>query len=263
MLTSFQNAKVKDVARLRKRRNRGEGEPIVIEGEREVARAVAQGVSVHRLYYCLDLASSDGHSLVSSLKESPDVERVECSREVFEKLAYREGPDGILALADPPQWGLDDVQLSETPLVLVVEHIEKPGNLGTLLRSADAVNADAVLVCDPVTDLYNPNVIRASTGTLFSRPVVQTTSAAALAWLTTHKLHIAAALPDADLDYFDADLSGSLAVVLGAEHAGLSQIWKEAATVALRIPMCGQADSLNVSAAGVLFLYEALRQRRA
>jgi len=260
MITSLQNSTIKDVVRLRTRRGREAGECIIVEGEREVARARAQGVVLRRVFFCSDLASESGREVAKDLKLA-GVELLECTAPVFEKMAYREGPDGLLALAVPPVWTLDRLSLSVCPLILVAEGIEKPGNLGALLRSADAVNADAVLVCDSVTDLFNPNVIRASTGTLFSRPVVQTSSGKAAAWLKEHTIQIAAALPEANEIYHEADLTGPVALVLGAEHDGVSTIWRDAADIRLSIPMCGQADSLNVSAAGVLLLYEALRQR--
>lgn len=260
MISSLQNPKVKDVLRLRKRRRRDEQNKVLIEGEREVARAYAQGVTVHQLYVCPELTSPSGKEWVKSL-EGGAAEVIPCSRSVFEKISYRDGPDGVLAVVTPRMWALDEVPLSACPLVLAVERIEKPGNLGALLRHADAVGADAVLVCDPVTDVYNPNVIRASTGTLFSRPVIQVSSTEAIHWLKKHGIQIAAAIPETGRLYTEANLAGPTAVLLGAEHEGVSPEWRQAADIHLTIPMRGQADSLNVSAAGVLLLYEAIRQR--
>jgi TrmH family RNA methyltransferase len=260
MITSLQNLKIKDVVRLRRRRGREQCDLILIEGEREVARVQAQGLSLYQVFFCPELASKSGCALAETLRNT-GAEFLECSRPVFEKLSLREGPDGLLALVRPPEWDLTSLPLRANPLILVVEGVEKPGNLGALIRSADAVNADAVLVCDPVTDLYNPNVVRASTGTLFSRPVVPVSSARAISWLREKGIQIAAAVPEEGVEYFRADLSGPLALVLGAEHEGLSVAWREAADLTLKIPMCGQADSLNVAAAGVLLLFDSLRQR--
>lgn len=258
MITSLQNPKIKDVVRLRRRRGREQCERILIEGEREVARA--QGLALCQIFFCPELASESGHALAMALCKT-GTEFLECSRPVFEKISRREGPDGLLVLARAPEWDLASLPLRADPLILVVEGIEKPGNLGALIRSADAVNADAVLVCDPVTDLYNPNVVRASTGTLFSRPVVPVSTARATSWLKEKGIQIAAAVPEEGVEYFRADLSGPLALVLGAEHEGVSGSWREAADLTLKIPMHGQADSLNVAAAGVLLLFDSLRQR--
>lgn len=233
---------------------------ILIEGEREVTRAAAQKIPFHRVFFCRELASAGGQALAQTLNQ-PGTEVLECSRPVFEKLSLRDGPDGLLVVATPPMWSLASLVLRKNPLILVVERIEKPGNLGALIRSADAVDADAVLVCDPVTDHYNPNVVRASTGTLFSRPVISISSSQAIFWLREKGIQIAAAIPGKGVEYFRADLTGPLALVLGAEHEGLSTEWCEASDVALKIPMHGQADSLNVAAAGVLLLFESLRQR--
>ncbi|MGQ9661298.1 MAG: RNA methyltransferase [Kiritimatiellia bacterium] len=156
---------------------------------------------------------------------------------------------------------LTSVVVRERPLVVVAEAIEKPGNLGTILRSADATGVTAVLVCDRCTDINNPNVVRASIGTLFSLPVVETTSAEALVWLRAHKIQIVAASPHATQKYTEVDLRGPTAIVVGTEQYGLSPTWLEAAHVRVRIPMLGQADSLNVAAATTILLYEVVRQR--
>jgi TrmH family RNA methyltransferase len=185
------------------------------------------------------------------------------SKEAFAKAAYRERPDGLLAVA--PQWRRELKDLpggDRAPFLLVVEAIEKPGNLGTILRSADAAGCDGVIVCDPVTDLFNPNVVRASTGVLFSVPCVVAESAAVLPWLRERRIRVVATTPAATLAYTDADLRGPLAVVMGSEQYGLSAFWLQAADAAVRIPMAGQADSLNVAMATLITLFEAVRQRR-
>ena len=178
------------------------------------------------------------------------------------KVAYRERPDGLLAVA--PQWqrSLGDLALPANPFVLVVEAIEKPGNLGTILRSADAAGCDAVIVCDPVTDIFNPNVVRASTGVLFSVPLVVEESARVLSWLRQKNVRTVATTPAATQIYSDADLRGPLAIVMGSEQYGLSEFWLKNADLPVRIPMAGQADSLNVAMATIITLFEAVRQRR-
>jgi TrmH family RNA methyltransferase len=185
----------------------------------------------------------------------------ELSKEAFAKVAYRERPDGILAVA--PQWkrALADLALPAAPLILVVEAIEKPGNLGTILRSADAAGCDAVIVCDPVTDLFNPNVVRASTGVLFSVPCVVEDSEKVLAWLKARGIRSVATTPAAAEVYSDSDLRGPLAIVMGSEQFGLSEFWLKSADLPVRIPMAGQADSLNVAMAALITLFEAVRQR--
>jgi TrmH family RNA methyltransferase len=184
-------------------------------------------------------------------------------------VAYRDRPDGLLAVA--PQWRLTWADLEKTgnprrdpksaPFYLVVEAIEKPGNLGTILRSADAAGCDAVIVCDPVTDIFNPNVVRASTGVLFSVPCVVAEGAAVLAWLREREIRVVATTPGAAVLYTDADLRGPLAVVMGSEQYGLSEFWLKNADLAVRIPMAGHADSLNVAMAAIITLFEAVRQR--
>jgi TrmH family RNA methyltransferase len=185
----------------------------------------------------------------------------ELTKDAFAKVAYRERPDGLLAVA--PQWkrALADLALPAEPLLLVVEAIEKPGNLGTILRSADAAGCDAVIVCDPVTDIFNPNVVRASTGVLFSVPLAVEESARVLAWLREKKIRAIATTPAAEKIYTDADLRGPLAVVMGSEQFGLSEFWLKNCDLSVRIPMAGQADSLNVAMATIIALFEAVRQR--
>ena len=185
----------------------------------------------------------------------------ELTKDTFAKVAYRERPDGLLAVA--PQWRrtLEELALPATPFLLVVEAIEKPGNLGTILRSADAAGCDAVIVCDPVTDIFNPNVVRASTGVLFSVPLVVAESAVVHAWLKGNKIHTVATTPAAETLYTAADLRGPLAVIMGSEQYGLSEFWLKHADLPVRIPMAGQADSLNVAMATIITLFEAVRQR--
>jgi RNA methyltransferase, TrmH family len=191
------------------------------------------------------------------------VELIACTPPVFEKMAYRERPEGLLAVGPQVRRTLGDLALPPHALVIVAEAIEKPGNLGTILRSADAAGVRAVIVCDRCTDLHNPNVVRASTGMIFSVPVVETTGAEALAFLRARGFSILAATPHTDKLHTDVDLTGDVALVMGTEQYGLSDTWMQAADLRVRIPMLGQADSLNVAAATTILLFEAVRQRVA
>lgn len=256
-ISSPQNPELKRLARLRDRRERQAAGQFLIEGAREVARAAQGGVPLEGLYLCPELFSAEAREVEGGLKAP----RTRLSRAAFERLSVRENGDGIIALAalserPPPR-------LPANALVLVLMGLEKPGNLGALLRTADGVGVDAVLVTGAGSDLSSPNVIRSSQGSVFTLPVFSLEAEAALRWLRAEGLTIAACTPEAAQTYWDADLTGGLALCLGAEHEGLPAAWREAADLRLKIPMRGAADSLNVSVAGALVLYEALRQRRA
>ncbi len=206
--------------------------------------------------------AAHGTDLPESLRDS-GAKVFEVSKEVYERIAYRGGTEGVIAEVRSRSLGLGDLSLPENPLIVVLEAVEKPGNLGAVLRSADAAGADALLVCDPLTDLWNPNVIRSSTGTCFTVPTVACTSAEAIAWLRSRGIRILTAqLQDSAL-YYDCDLRQPTALVFGTESTGLSQAWRDAASAHIRLPMLGAADSLNVSVSASILLYEALRQRRA
>jgi TrmH family RNA methyltransferase len=235
---------------------------MLVEGYREILRAIESGHPIRQLYICPELyLGSNEDSLISRCKAS-GTEILPCTRDVFMKIAYRDRPDGLLGVAPQIRHTLADIRLSSPPLLVVAEAIEKPGNLGTILRSADAVGADAVIVCDRCTDINNPNVVRASTGTIFTVMTVECSSADAISFLRKNKLRIASATPHTDMLYTDADMSGPLALVLGTEQYGLSETWLSSCDLQVRIPMLGQADSLNVASAATILLYEALRQRR-
>ncbi len=216
---------------------------------------------LQELYFAPGWFLGENEPALLALAEAAGARLFELSKDAFAKVAYRERPDGLLAVA--PQWQrrLDDLALPATPFLLVVEAIEKPGNLGTILRSADAAGCHAVIVCDPVTDIFNPNVVRASTGVLFSVPLVVDESPRVLAWLREKRIRTVATTPAAEQIYSDADLRGPLAVVMGSEQYGLSEFWLKNADLPVRIPMAGQADSLNVAMATIITLFEAVRQR--
>ncbi len=212
------------------------------------------------LYVCPDFLGDDGRSILKSA-EARDVSITELSGAAFKLLSYRENPDGIVAVTERQKKSLTDLKLPDDALVVVVEGLEKPGNLGALLRTADGVGAHALFVTGGGTDLENPNVVRSSMGSVFSLPTLAVSSDELLAYLNHEHFSLIATTPHTETLYWEADLTGRAAILLGAEHSGLSPAWL-AAGVPVRIPMQGQADSLNVATAGALLLYEALRQRR-
>jgi len=260
-ITSLQNPRVKTLVKLRERRDRDDAGLFLVEGYREVRRALEKDIRLKELYFSPEWFLGDNEPALIEQARQAGAHLFELSKEAFAKVAYRERPDGLLAVA--PQWkhGLADLKLGAHPFLLVVEAIEKPGNLGTILRSADAAGVDGVIVCDAVTDIFNPNVVRASTGVLFSVPVVVADSTAVHAWLREKGIRIVATTPDTPNIYTKADLRGALAIVMGSEQYGLSEFWLKESNLLVRIPMAGQADSLNVAMATIITLFEAVRQR--
>ena len=263
-ITSPSNPRIKAVVKLRTRSHRDEAGEMIVEGYREISRALADGYRPHRLFFCPELYLKDENepALVEACGKA-GAELCRCSRLAFEKMAYKDRPDGLLAIGPQVAIPLSRLSLPPNALVIVAEAIEKPGNLGTILRTADAAGVAAVLVCDKCTDIHNPNVVRASTGALFSVPVVDTTGPEALQWLRAKGFRILAATPHAEALHFEVPLTGNTAIAVGAEQYGLTRQWMAAADLRVRIPMLGQADSLNVSAAATILLYEAVRQRIA
>lgn len=261
-LSSLTNPKVKHCVKLRQRSHRDECDQMLVEGYRECRRALDHGYRPQMLFFCeeLYLKHLNEPKLVEECGKL-GAELFSCTANVFSKLAYRERPDGLLMVGSQPHLRLSDLKLPPRALLLVAEAIEKPGNLGTMLRSADASGAAAVIVCDKCTDIYNPNVVRASTGTLFSMPVVEATSDETLAFLRERQFSILAATPHAEKMHFDVDLTGNVALAVGTEQYGLTEKWMDAADLRVRIPMLGIADSLNVAAATTILLAEAVRQR--
>lgn len=261
-ITSPQNPRIKAVARLRDRRGRTQSDLILIDGRREITRALEGQVAIEELYYCRAVLDGPAVDEVIEPARRRGSAMVEVSEPVLEKISYGNRADGLVAVARRPVKRLADLHLEVRPLVCVAERIEKPGNLGAILRSADAAGIDAVVAADPVTDVYGPNVIRASLGTVFTRPLVEATAAETLDWLRQRGLSIVAATPDGDTSFWQLDMTKPTALVLGAEAAGLSPIWRQADIVQTSIPMRGRADSLNASVTAAVFFYEAMRQRR-
>ncbi|MGA7194746.1 MAG: RNA methyltransferase, partial [Anaerolineales bacterium] len=253
-ITSLQNSLIKHIVKLRddKKQRQRDG-LMIVEGWDEINLALASGHQPQTLLTAPELASRQ--------IENVHTEIVTVNRAVFEKISYRENPDGWLAIFPIPKILLDDLKLNDPPLLIIAESIEKPGNLGAILRTADAAGVDALLVCDPRVDLYNPNVVRASRGTLFAVPCVETSNESALAFLQKWGIKIAAATPQAEVEYTRQDLRGPLAVAVGTEDKGLTYFWLKHSDVKVKIAMAGKVNSLNVSIATALIVYEVVRQR--
>jgi TrmH family RNA methyltransferase len=267
VIESAANQRIKDAARLRDRRERDTTGLTLVDGGRESLRAIEAGAVVEAAYVCRALISTNEAKRVHE-KLTQDVgpfgasiEVVEVGERAYEKLAYGDRSDGVVLVVRAPRSALADLELPPDPLVVVTEDVEKPGNVGAILRSADAVGASAVIAAGG-TDLFNPNVIRASVGTVFSVPVAAAPAEEVAGWLRERGLRVIATRVDADRLHVDADLTGSVAIVLGSEAEGLSDAWRGADVEAVRLPMVGVADSLNVSVAAAVLLYEAWRQRR-
>lgn len=259
-LSSLQNPRIKAAVKLRERRGREAAGQMLVEGYHELNLAWRSGLRPQELFLAPELLHASEESFLSELRQA-GIAIIEVTAAVMAKLAYREHPDAWLAVAPLPRRSLASLQLGSAPLLVVAEAVEKPGNLGAILRSADAAGADAVILCDRVTDIYNPNVVRASKGTLFRLPVVEATSAETLEWLRQQAIRVVAATPAARIGYWDADLRGGIAIAVGTEKEGLSPEWLAGENLQVAIPMRGAADSLNVAQAATLILYEALRQR--
>lgn len=253
-ITSLQNPQLKRLVRLRTRRAREEEGVILIEGAREVSRALAAGVRLRELFLCPEQFSPEASTVTFT---APQVTYL--STPAFEKVSVRENPDGVLAVAETPQPTLPDPAAGA--VVVVLHGLEKPGNVGAIIRTADCIGAHAVLVLGRGADPYSPNVIRASQGSLWQVPTLALDEAQAWAWLQAHTFRTVACTPDAPRIYWDVPLTGRVALLFGTEHQGLPQEWRSA-DESVGIPMQGSADSLNVATAAALVLYECLRQRR-
>ena len=233
VITSVQNPRVKHLVALRDRRQREQDGLMLVEGYDELSLALAAGWP-QSLFYCPVLVRNPAQLALLERVRQTGAEIVEVSERVFEKIAYRENPDGWLGVFPFVHRRLDDLTLSTNPLIVVAEAVEKPGNLGAILRTADAAGVDALISCDPITDLGNPNVVRSSKGTVFSVPVAEASTSETIAWLHARSIRLVAATPQATMDYTDADLRSPVAIALGAEKAGLSQAWLD-----VQIWLCG------------------------
>lgn len=260
-ITSTSNPRVKAAIRLRDRKGRNEQGRIIIDGVREIGLALASGVEIFELYHFPELCRDEAHQSLLHLAIRSDASLIEVTPPVMEKLAYGQRVEGVVAVAIAPRKSLSELQLPDSALVAVVEGVEKPGNLGAILRTADAAGVAALIVADGGTDLYNPNAIRASLGAIFTVPVASAASAATLDWLRQHQFRLLAARVDGATDYAAADYRGRTAIILGSEAHGLSNLWHAADITPIRLPLLGRIDSLNLSATAAVLFYEALRQR--
>ena len=263
VITSLQNQRVKDAAKLRDARRRAKQGRIIIDGNREILRALEGGVELVELFVCPSLFTSATSSDLIAAAEATEATIHHVSDEVFAKLTFGSRSEGVIAVARPPQRTLKDLPPTRGQLVAVLEGVEKPGNVGAVLRSADGAGIGAVVLVDPRTDLFNPNCIRASLGTVFTVPLCEADAQSTVAWLQENEVQVVAARVDAEKNYDEVDYRPGTALVLGSEAAGLSPAWHGAEVQSVCLPMLGIADSLNVSAAAAVMFYEARRQRDA
>lgn len=261
VISSLQNSRIKNIVKLAaKAKERREQNLFVIEGAREITLALQGKYELDSVFICTELFSKSDYPAV--LDNVTDSIKFEVALPVFEKIAYRETSDGLLALAEPKSHTLNDLRLSENPFIIVLESVEKPGNLGAVLRTADAAHVDAVIICDPLTDIYNPNVIRSGVGCLFTVPVAVSTSQETWNWLKDKNIRTFAAELNAAEWYHEMDFIQASAIVMGTESDGLTPFWIKHADKRIKIPMRGKTDSLNVSVSTAIITFEGMRQRK-
>jgi len=257
VITSTQNPKVKSLLALEKPRERRRQQLFIIEGKKEISLALQAGYKIGNLFYCLDIVPEKDLAALGI----DDKLLVPVTQEVFDKIAVRENSGGVIAVAEMKTFRLEEIKLNKTPLVLVLESVEKPGNLGAILRTSDAAGVDAVIICDPQTDFYNPNVIRSSLGCIFTRQVAAANSEETIAWLKKNKISINCTYLKAAKPYHEVNYKIPSAIVMGTEATGLSDIWVKNSDANIIIPMQGMIDSMNVSTAAAVVVFEAVRQR--
>lgn len=255
-ISSLQNPRIKHLVALEQKSSERRKEGLfVVEGQRELDHCIHAHYEVDTIYLCKQIAGPD--------YVPPQGRVIEVTPQVYAKIAYRATTEGVVATLRSRSLTLSDLHLSETPLVVVLEGVEKPGNLGAVLRTADASGVDAVIVCDPLTDLYNPNLIRSSIGAIFTVPCVACTSEECIDFFKQRDIQILTAqLQDSEL-YYDIDMRRPTAIVMGTEATGLTPVWRKAADAHIRIPMLGQLDSLNVSVSAAILMYEGVRQKQS
>ncbi|MCK5320191.1 RNA methyltransferase [Candidatus Parcubacteria bacterium] len=254
IITSFKNIKIKEINKLRKSNNRRKEKLFIIEGKKEIDLAIKSGIRVKELFFSENIYGKELNNFSNTAKYS-------LADAIFNKVSFRESPDGYLAIAQSKNFQLKDIKLSKNPFLLILEAIEKPGNIGAILRSADAAGVDAIIITESKTDIFNPNVIRSSLGTVFTNQIAICKNKKLFSWLKEKNINTFAATPNADKLYCDSDFKNSLALVVGAEHEGLSNEWLEFADNKIKIPMNGKIDSLNASASAAIILFEIVRQR--
>lgn len=258
LITSSQNVKIKNIIALEKARERKRQNIFIIEGLKELSLAVEGGYKISSVFFCPEIVSAETVMAIVSRENL----LIPVQQSVFEKIAYRDSTGGIIALAEQKNHTLKDIQLSNNPLVLILESVEKPGNLGAILRTADAAKVDAVIICDPQTDFYNPNVVRSSVGCIFTTQVASANSLDTIEWLKTAHIQILATYLKASKPYYEVDFNPPSAIIMGTESTGLSDEWVKNSDLNIIIPMQGKIDSMNVSTAAAVIVFEATRQRR-
>jgi TrmH family RNA methyltransferase len=258
LISSPNNPKIKNVVKLRERSLRDKTKMTIVEGIREISRAQESGVYFEEFYFCPELTTN--RKLIDECCAQSGV-CFELSKKVFGKIAFGDRHEGVLAVVRQPRYDFKDLNLGKNPLLFVVERVEKPGNLGAILRTCDSAGVNGLIVCDAATDIYNPNVIRSSLGTIFSVKTVQATNKKALEFLKENKIQVCVTAPDGDVNYTEVDFKKPTAIVLGSEDKGVSSFWLICADVKAKIPMKGKADSLNVSTTAAVVIFEAIRQR--
>ena len=267
-VTSAQNPKVKDLLALQeKSKERKKKGLFVVEGRRELLHCIDTGYKPYTIFICRDIISEKDLKEITDAITDRDLDKgcqmIEIPQHLYDKVAYRGGTEGIIAELHCKEHSLESLELKENPIVVIMEAVEKPGNLGAVLRSADAAGVDAVIVCDPLTDLYNPNLIRSSIGGIFTVPTATATSEETIAWLKRNGIKIfTAQLQDSEW-YYDTNMKEGTAIVMGTEATGLTEVWRQAADAHIKIPMLGRLDSLNVSVSAAILMYEAVRQRNS
>ncbi len=260
MISSHSNPKIKSLVKLQKNSERRKKGLVLIEGKREIEKALSADWKPEMLLVCEEIAGQNWNTFKIRMPDHCMVETV--TKDVFNHLVYREGSDGLLAVCHEKSLSLNDIRLSENPLIIVLQSVEKPGNLGAVLRTADAVRSDAVIVCEPLADFFNPNTIRSSLGCVFTQQLVAATTEEAITWLKKNEINIFCTALTASTDYLNVDYRKPSAIVMGTEATGLSKQWLEASDQNILIEMRGIADSLNVSVSTAVVVFEALRQRK-
>ncbi|MBK5279919.1 MAG: RNA methyltransferase [Bacteroidia bacterium] len=257
LITSNQNPKIKSLLALEKPRERRKQQLFLVEGSREIKLALEAGYKIGNIFFCEDIINKED----SEFLFEQDKLLIPVSKDVFEKIAVRESSGGMIAVAEQKSHSLEELTLSKNPLILILESVEKPGNLGAILRTADAAGVDAVVICDPQTDFYNPNVIRSSVGCVFTKQIASATSEETITWLKKCGVNIFCTYLKASKPYHEINFTQPSAIVMGTEATGLSDVWVNNATANIIIPMGGKIDSMNVSTAAAVVIFEAKRQR--
>ena len=271
IITSAQNAKIKLLLELQEKSKIRKKEGLfVVEGRRELLHCIEAGYVPHTVFFCPEIINEADRAEIEQAIQRQNAAgsckmpmAIEIPQQLYDKVAYRGGTEGVVAEMHCKELTLDSLNLKENPLIVVLESVEKPGNLGAVLRSADASGVDAVIVCDPLTDMYNPNLIRSSIGAIFTVPVATAKSEDTIAWLKGKGAKIYTAQLQNSEWYYDTDMKGATAIVMGTEATGLTNAWRNAADAHIKIPMLGRLDSLNVSVSAAILMYEAVRQRNS